>query len=408
MLLENLWNGVFLGDMKMESQNKLVAMFCLIGLLVSVGFGHGAVGGGSEGTAGGEGEGLPSLPYLARITGDNVNIRSGPGTNYYGCGKLNKGDRVKVVGSKFSWSQIVPPAGSFSWISKQHVRIDLNEPSIGIVTGDAVRVYAGSAAVKPMHSTTVQLKFKRGDKVKLLGEEAGDYHKIAAPEGAYLWVSTEYTKAVGDIEAAAAAVEPSPEAEVEERPVVVPTDLGLESRKLKEYYALEKRIEAERAKARAEQDYGDMKQSLGAIAEMKGAGKASRYSKFALKQIGRYELAAAVDKELELQDAQLEWVAERIEKAHAARLAQVPKLGKFAVMGRFEVSNIYEQSVPPRHYRITDDGGRTVCYAVAARAMSETDLSKFVGQKVGLVGSIEPYPQTKSALVRFVEIEALE
>jgi hypothetical protein len=408
MLFENLWNGVFLGDMKMESQIKVVVTFCLIGLLVSLGIGQGAVGGKSEETSGGGREGVPSLPYLAKITGDNVNIRSGPGTNYYGCGKVDKGDRVKVVGSKFSWSQIVPPAGSFSWISKQYVRIDLNEPSMGIVAGDAVRVYAGSARVKPIHSTTVQLKFKRGDKVKLLGEEAGDYYKIAPPEGAYLWVSTEYTEAVGDIEAAAAAVEPSPEAVVEERPVVVPTNLGLESRKLKEYYALEKRIQAERAKARAEQDYGDMKRSLGAIAEMKGTGKAARYSKFALKQIGRYELAVAVDKELELQDAQLERIAERIEKAHAARLAQVPNVGKFAVMGRFEVSNIYEQAARPRHYRITDDGGRTVCYAVAARATSETDLSKFVGQKVGLVGSIEPYPQTKSALVRFVEIEALE
>jgi hypothetical protein len=288
------------------------------------------------------------------------------------------------------------------------VRIDLNDPSIGIVTGDAVRVYAGSAAVKPIHSTTVQLKFNRGDRVKLLGEEAGDYHKIAPPEGAYLWVSTEYTEAVGDIEAAAAAVEPSVEAEVEERPVVVPTDLGLESRKLKEYYALEKQIGAERAKARAEQDYVDIKQKLGIIAEMKEAGKASRYSKFALRQIERYELAVAVDRELELQDSQLERVAERIEKAHAAKLAQVPQLGKFAVMGRFAVSNIYEQAVPPRHYWITDDSSRTVCYAVAIGATSKMDLSKFVGQKVGLVGSIEPYPQTKSALVRFTEIEALE
>jgi hypothetical protein len=394
--------------MKMESQIKLVTIFCLIVLLVSVGFGQGAFGGRSEGAAGGEQGGVPSFPYLAKITGDNVNIRSGPGTNYYSCGKLNKGERVKVVGSKFSWSQIVPPAGSFSWISKQYVRIDLNDPSIGVVTGDAVRVYAGSAEVKPIHSTTVQLKFNRGDKVKLLGEEGGDYYKIAPPEGAYLWLSTEYTEAVGDIEAAAAAVEPSPEAEVEERPVVVPTDLGLESRKLKEYYALEKRIEAERAKARSEQNYGGIKQGLSAIAEMKEAGKASRYSKFALMQIERYELAAAADKELELQDAQLERVAERIEKAHAARLAQVPKLGRFAVMGGFAVSNIYEHAVPPRHYRITDDGGRTVCYAVAIGATSKMDLSKFVGQKVGLVGSIEPYPQTKSALVRFTEIEALE
>ena len=70
----------------------------------------------------------PSFPYIAEITDDNVNIRSGPGTNYYHCGKLNSSDRVTVVASKYSWSHIIPPEGSFSWISKQYVSIDLDTP----------------------------------------------------------------------------------------------------------------------------------------------------------------------------------------------------------------------------------------------------------------------------------------
>ena len=97
---------------------------------------------------------FPPFPYIAQITADNVNIRSGPGTNYYSCGKLYNANRAKVVARKFSWSQIVPPKGSFSWISKQYVEIDPNEPGSGIVTGDNVRVYAGSAHLKPIHSRT--------------------------------------------------------------------------------------------------------------------------------------------------------------------------------------------------------------------------------------------------------------
>ena len=58
---------------------------------------------------------MPSFPYVAEITGNDVRIRSGPGTNFYDCGKLYKGDRVEVVSTQLGWSRIVPPADSFSW-----------------------------------------------------------------------------------------------------------------------------------------------------------------------------------------------------------------------------------------------------------------------------------------------------
>jgi len=114
-----------------------------------------AAAGGSQGVD------TSTFPYTAEITGDDVYIRSGPGTNFYHCGKLNKGDKVKVVDKQFSWSRIVPPPGSFSWISMQYVRISLDDPSVGIVTGDNVRVYAGSDYVKPLYSTTLQGKLAR-------------------------------------------------------------------------------------------------------------------------------------------------------------------------------------------------------------------------------------------------------
>lgn len=142
---------------------------------------------------------LLSFPYVAEIVSDDIYIRSGPGTNYYQCGKLNRDDRVKVVGSKFSWSQISPPSDSFSWISKQYVKIDPEDKTIGTVTGDNVRVWAGSETIKPVHSSSIQLKLNTDDKVTLLGEELDDYHKITPPSGAYLWVSTKYTKPLGAV-----------------------------------------------------------------------------------------------------------------------------------------------------------------------------------------------------------------
>jgi uncharacterized protein YgiM (DUF1202 family) len=361
-------------------------------------------------------EGVGGYPYVAEITGDNVNMRSGPGTNYYRCGKLNQGARVEVVGSQFSWSRIVPPEGSFSWISKQYVSIDADDRSTGSVTGNAVRVYAGSSELKPIHSTTVQLRLDRDDKVKVLLGGEGDYYKISPPAGSYLWVSTQYTKPLGALGEVAVAVKKSvveePKAEVEgvkkpTAPTVVQrpaADPSVEAKKLREYYALAKRMESEREKPIGQQDYSDIKKALVEIAEVGEAGKAVRYSAFAVKQIERIELALAVGKELPLQESQLEGVKKRIEQAREASLSKVPDMGRFAVMGVLRGSSIYG----PEYYRVVDDLGKTLCYALPSGPASGLDMKKLLGKKIGLVGAIEAHPQSGGALVRFTEIVRMD
>lgn len=349
----------------------------------------------------------PSFPYVAQIISDNVNIRSGPGTNYYSCGKLKQDDKIKVVAHQFSWSRIVPPQGCFSWISKQYVEIDPDNQAIGIVTGDNVRIWAGSDYTEPIHCTTLHGKFNKGYQVKLLGEEKGDYYKISPPTGAYFWVSTEYTELLGPVDEVDIAVE-SESTPKAESPAVVPTKISVEATKLKEYNTLEKQVEAELAKPIATQDYTEMKDKLAQIAENKEAGKAARYSEFVLSQIKRYELAKEVDKAVTLQEAQLYQIKERIEKARIARLGEIEDLGKFAVIGKFQTSNVYSQEKEIKHYRITDDSGGTLCYALPSSQVSKQDLNQFIGKKVGLIGTIKPHLQSAGALVEFAEIVELE
>ncbi|MCK4752217.1 MAG: SH3 domain-containing protein [Planctomycetes bacterium] len=344
---------------------------------------------------------IPPFPYVAEMIADNVNVRSGPGTNYYRCGKLNKTDRIKVVGSKFSWSRIVPPVGSFSWISKQYVKIDPNNTVVGTVTGDSVRVYAGSEEVKPIHSTTVQVKLNEGDRVGLLGDEGeSDYHKIVPPVGSYLWVSTNYTKSLGPVGQVKIIVAPT----VGAGEVVA----SVETKKLREYYALQKQVEDQRAKPIIQQDYTNIKKALLEIAENEEAGKAARYSKFAARQIGRFELAVTVAKEVELQNKQLKQIRDGIEKARTARLAEVKDLGKFTAVGRFQTSKIYGEEQELKHYRVIDDSGKTVCYALPSESASGMDLDKFIGLEVGLIGTVEPHLETSNALVRFDQIVELK
>ena len=343
-----------------------------------------------------------SFPYVAEIIGDNVLVRSGPGSNYYACGRLNRTDRVKVVAARYDiWSQVVPPEGTFSWIAKRYVRRDPADPAVGIVTADAVNVRAGSDDGNPIHSTTPQLKLDTGGKVTILGQDDGDYYKIVPPPGAYLWVSTQYTKPLGS--EAAVLLRTPQEAEVS-----VLDTRDIEAAMLQNYYTIQELIDAEKAKPVSQQDYTAAEKALAAIADNEQSGKAGRYARFALKKIERCKLAAAAAGQIQSQDAHLRNVLQRIENARQTNLDRIQDLGGFAAVGRFETSGIYASTGVPRYYRVVDDSGKTLCYALPSPSAAMPDLSASVGRKVGLVGTIKPHPEMPSALVEFTEITTLK
>jgi hypothetical protein len=396
----------------MQAHKKLLILIILVGF-VSVGITRGAAAPPIKKPA--TTASVPTFPYAAEITDDDVPIRSGPGTNYYICGKLKKSDKVNVVGSQFSWSRIVPPTGSFSWISTRYVSIDPDNSSIGIVTAAGIRVYAGSEYKEPIHSETLQLKLNRGDEVRFVGSQKGDYYKIAPPEGAYLWVSTKYTKPIAAPVTAPKVTPkivtpthtvPKPKPKPVIKPII-PTTVPGESENLKLYYALKKQIEAEQAKPEDQQNYDNIKKALAVIANNKEAGRAARYAGLAIRRIKGFELALVINKEVELQNEELQTTYGKIDKARATKLAQVRALGKFAVIGIIQTSSIFSAPAEQKQYRITDDNNKTLCYALPIGSASNKDLSKLAGSKVGLIGKIEPYPQIAGALVRFTEIEVL-
>jgi uncharacterized protein YgiM (DUF1202 family) len=347
--------------------------------------------------------GTVSFPYMAEVTGTDVYIRSGPGTNYYRCGKINAPDRVEVVGSEYGWSKIMPPSGSFSWISKQYVALDANNPGQGLVTGDNVRVRAGSEFVEPIHSTSLQTTLNKGAKVTLLGEEKDDYYKIAPPQDAYLWVSTEYLRNVGSAEKMSTGTTAAAEANSTE-PNFVPQKMSVEQEKLKEYRQLTRQISLERAKPVTEQDWSQIKVALAGIADNNDAGRAARYARLQLENVKGYELARQAGQELKQQQSELTQTREQIEKARAEQMAAIPDVGKFAIIGKLRPSLLYARSSKDYRYLVVNDNNRIIAYALPASSEANVDLSQFYGKKVGLVGKIERDPQTGSSLVRFTEV----
>jgi SH3-like domain-containing protein len=125
------------------------------------------------------------------VTANSVFVRCGPAESYYPTIKLDKGARVTVVGMKLDWLKIVPPDGSFCYISKAFV--DRNgDGTAGKVNKDAVNVRAGSTLnalkVVPLCQLSV------GMDVKIIGEQ-DEYYKIEPPAGkAFVYVNKQFVE----------------------------------------------------------------------------------------------------------------------------------------------------------------------------------------------------------------------
>jgi len=426
--------NLLLGGRRMESYLRfsiivLVAAICLPALAAQPG---NTAQAGAAPAAEANALNLPAFPFLAEITSDDVYIRSGPGTQYYNCGKARKNDKVKVVGNKFSWLQVVPPAGSYSWISKQYVQIDAKNNTSGTVIGEAVRVYAGSDEVQPMHSTSMQVKLNKSDKITIVGEEKDGYCKIAPPEGAYLWVSSQNAKPLGTLMAPTpaaptmattstmpATAHPMPASPFPtnpgelKAPVSSPNEpntpsptpvVTMEEQRMGEVQALKEKVEAERAKPAADQNFVELKKAITVIAGDKQSPMAARRAAGLLKTIEKCELSLEVANAIKVQEDQFTKTQQKIEGAKNEGLSKIEDKGIFAAIGTLKESPLFAETPGEKYYKIVNADGKTLCYARPASSAAGADLSKFVDKKVGLVGTIEANAELGEAVVLFTNI----
>ena len=347
------------------------------------------------------------FPYVGEITGIEINLRSGPGMNYYGCGKINAPTRVVVVDQKYSWSKILPPQGSFSWIFKQYVQTDPNNPGVGVVNADNVRVYAGSDEMEPMRSDSVQIVLPIKQKVRIIGDVIGDYYKIAPPEGACLWTTSQYIKYVRSADEIDIKILPAEDANTA-KPEMIIEQVETKSRQLEQYYALQKQFEDEKKKPLEGQDYTKIKAEVETLIADPNSGNAGDYAKYLLKDIQRCELAKESKGIVEGQRSELQQEITKIEEGHQQQLQSISDISKYAVMGIFKQSLIYEGQPTGKRFLIVDDNNNPICYAEPEGEAADANLADYYGQKVGLTGQISTDNQSHLALVRFEKIEKIE
>lgn len=136
------------------------------------------------------------FPYTAHVTANAVDVRSGPGKNYYPVLKLHRGQAVEVYRhDPGGWYAIRPPEGAFSWVSAEF--IEPGDSDLGVVTGDRVAVRVGT--VLGDTRDVIQVRLDRGEEVRVLearefpsGSDARTWYKIAPPAGEFRWISGRY------------------------------------------------------------------------------------------------------------------------------------------------------------------------------------------------------------------------
>ena len=142
---------------------------------------------------------LRTFPYKARISADDVYVRSGPGRNYYPTDKLRAGQEVEVYRhDPGGWYAIRPPKGSFAWVSSRFVKY--GRDGLAEVTGERVAARVGSrfSDIRDV----IQVRLHEGEVVEPLPSAKSDpaastqdstkWTKILPPSGEFRWVHEKF------------------------------------------------------------------------------------------------------------------------------------------------------------------------------------------------------------------------
>lgn len=342
---------------------------------------------------------IPNAKFSAvgEVTATSVNVRSGPAESHYPTMKLNKGDKVIVVGQKFDWLKIKPPQGSFSYIAKIYVDRD-GAGTSGTVKNNEVLVRAGSQ-LSPLNSEP-QAKLNTGAKVQILGE-MNEYYKIAPPEDAYLYVAKQFVSLVrvattGESVPPPAALTATPTTRPVERAVepgqatgATPAPSAAAAAQPNEDVELDfRRLEARNEQAEAQpleqrpiadliKDYQQLAQKSDSLSATSRRMVQYRIAQLKVLQQQQAELNQTKQASADFQAKQAEMQAQR--QAIEDRI-KASAIAVYTAVGQLQTSTLQKDG--QTLLRLTDPAdGQTLVYVHSTDPKNASLIGKFVGVK---------------------------
>ncbi|MEM7680957.1 MAG: hypothetical protein AAF288_03280 [Planctomycetota bacterium] len=170
-------------------------------------------------TAHGQDDG--TLPFVGVVVPAEVEARAGASDVFYPTATLRQGDRVEVHQIFYGWVKIVPPEGSFSFVSKGFVD-PIGDGTVGEVSRPRVEVLAGAQSGLAADSYRSQVVLSEGERVRILpsdGDQQSDFYKVVPPRGAYVFLPPDSVRRAPEAATAPPVVAPEPAPLVEATPV---------------------------------------------------------------------------------------------------------------------------------------------------------------------------------------------
>jgi hypothetical protein len=131
----------------------------------------------------------PTPPYTGFINADLVNIRCGPGSYYYPLVQAAKNTPVVVESESRDWLALRPLTGVCGLVAKNDVTLS-GDGTTATLASPAARVYASGPAAR--RQWCVMPAPAEGTTFQVLGPAEGDRLRVAPPEGARVYVLTQY------------------------------------------------------------------------------------------------------------------------------------------------------------------------------------------------------------------------
>lgn len=368
-----------------------------------------------------------TAPRPAEVTGTDVYVRSGASSNHYPVIKLNAGDRITVVGENREWYEILPPKGTFSFISGDFV--DTGDNKTGVVRGNNVRVRAGSVLPEfAKNKYVVQTKLSRGAEVSIFGRDPDGYLRIKPPEGVTVWVHNGYVAILPETgkpatQPVTASTPPKSDAAVggsspQETPKSATETVAAASPKPADEWTfrgfpeteqrrtlaeIDDLVRAEMEKPVIDREFTTMGSRYEPVAKQTEDEFASRYAKARLRQLAQMSSAIGALRSSRMRNEELETLRRGfVDERARIREALPPIPSGLDAQGVLRTSALYPVGSFPQRYRLTDPMSkrdRTLAY-IEVRPNADIDVASFLDRYVGVratgkrlqTGGIQPVP----------------
>ena len=336
----------------------------------------------------------PVYPYTGYISGDLVNVRSGPGSYYYPLLAMNKDAPVVVEAESDGWLALRPPEGVFGLVRKQDLTMG-TDGKTATVSAPAARVYSASATAT--RRWCVMSTLKQGDTVAVTGPGDAEFVRIAPPADARIYVVDRYVAA----KSSGTGVEPGVAQINVEPPKVDPL--------VEDYKAAESLLKAELAKPLAERKYDESAAKFKEVAEKaekpflkQAAEKRAAYIAALAEQQADFLKVTGLSKELDqkLADLKTQWAGKQVDAERDKKLASADFLAKGLVAKMESLDGVDY----PIKFKLVDQDNRPLVVLQS----TAYDLDKYVGKVVGVRGTKKYLKEWRIYAVTVDDLEVIE